>query len=352
MTDIVEELRNDRENGAKRLVAEYKAGLLTLARRLYDDPSDAEELVNRTFSAVVEGIDGFLSQSSFFTWMCQILVNLHANDIRRKSHANETYPGELPDVADNTADGEACRAIDASLLRDAIESLPQDMRKTLVMHYFMDFSVKDVARLLAIPVGTVKRRLFYARQILAVKLGAAAKKPGVKALVIAIALCALTLSAAAAWRASVRSAVAVASASTAEDTVRLTREALVEYYGELPPDPFARPLSDAAGISLSTATAFSPTEEKTMNAASRLAAATLAAASVPAVLADYAYYPSGGPAEDSPNYAVSSPAALSSGQLATVSAGAALAAPPISSISQGVALRSDNFTPAFILIVR
>ncbi len=352
MTDIVEELRNDRENGAKRLVAEYKAGLLTLARRLYDDPSDAEELVNRTFSAVVEGIDGFLSQSSFFTWMCQILVNLHANDIRRKSHANETYPGELPDVADNTADGEACRAIDASLLRDAIEALPQDMRKALVMHYFMDFSVKDVARLLAVPVGTVKRRLFYARQILAVKLGAAAKKPGVRALIAAIALCALTGAGAVAWRASVRSAVAAASATTAEDAVRMTREALVEYYGELPPDPFVRPQPDTAGIATAPVTAFSTTEEKTMNAASRLAAATLAAASVPAVLADYAYYPSGGPAEDSPNYAVSSPAALSSGQLATVSAGAALAAPPISSISQGVALRSDNFTPAFILIVR
>ena len=199
MTDIVEQLKNDRENGAKRLVSEYKAGLLTLARRLYDDPSDAEELVNRTFAAVVDGIDDFLEQSSFFTWMCQILVNLHANDTRRKSNANETYPGELPEIADASAEGEVYRVLDASLLHDAIETLPKDIRKTLVMHYFMDFSVKEVARLLAVPVGTVKRRLYYARQILAVKLGAkmeeakeAAKKPGVKAALAALALCAIT----------------------------------------------------------------------------------------------------------------------------------------------------------------
>ena len=48
---IVEELRKDRESGARRLESEYKAGLMILARRLYADPSDAEELVNRTFAA-------------------------------------------------------------------------------------------------------------------------------------------------------------------------------------------------------------------------------------------------------------------------------------------------------------
>lgn len=54
---IVEELRTDRESGARRLEAEYKAELMALARRFCADEGDAEELVNRTFAAVVEGID-------------------------------------------------------------------------------------------------------------------------------------------------------------------------------------------------------------------------------------------------------------------------------------------------------
>ncbi|MBR0056592.1 MAG: RNA polymerase sigma factor, partial [Kiritimatiellae bacterium] len=187
--DIVEELRKNRENGAKRLVEEYRTRLLALARRFCHDPGDAEELVNRTFAAVVEGIDGFLEQSSFFTWMCQILVNLNSNDGRRKSRSMETFPGDVPEVEDDDARDCVYKALDAALLRDAIETLPKDIRKTLMMHYFMDLSVKDVARLLAIPVGTVKWRLLYARQILAAKLGAAAKKPGGRSVILALALC-------------------------------------------------------------------------------------------------------------------------------------------------------------------
>ena len=197
--DIVEELRQDREKGARRLVEEYKTGLLSLAMRFCHDTGDAEELVNRTFAAVVEGIDGFLEQSSFFTWMCQILVNINANDNRRKSSGEIVYPGELPDVADESAEGSVYSALDASLLRDAIKTLPAEIRKTVVLHYFMEMSVKDIARFLAIPSGTVLWRLHYARQMLAVKLGVATekakkavRKSGAKALLLALALCALT----------------------------------------------------------------------------------------------------------------------------------------------------------------
>ena len=202
--DIVEELRHNRESGAKRLVSEYKAGLLSLARRFYKNESDAEELVNVTFAKVVENIDDYLEQSAFFAWMCQILTNEFKLSVRRKSNKMELYPGVMPEVEDEYAQESIYANLDASLLRDAIEQLPKDVRKTLMMHYFMDLSVKDVARLLAIPVGTVKWRLLYARQILAAKLGVAAdkakdavKKPGVKATLLALALCVLTAAGAA-----------------------------------------------------------------------------------------------------------------------------------------------------------
>ncbi|MBQ2336599.1 MAG: hypothetical protein II381_09820, partial [Victivallales bacterium] len=88
------------------------------------------------------------------------------------------------------------RAVDASLLRDAIEQLPPEIKHTLMMHYFMDMPIKDVARVLVVPSGTVMWRLHYARQILAAKLGANIKKPVV--VVIAAALF-LMASAAAVW---------------------------------------------------------------------------------------------------------------------------------------------------------
>ena len=197
--DIVEELRHDREAGAKRLETEYKTGLMALALRFCNDPGDAEELVNSTFAEVVENVDDFLEQSSLFTWMCKILTSKFARTVRRKSNQMEVYPGVLPDVVDEDAQESIYANLDASLLRDAIDTLPPDIRKTLTMHYFMDFSVKDVARMLAVPAGTVKWRLHYARKILAAKLGAAAKKPGGKALLLALALCGLAALGAAVW---------------------------------------------------------------------------------------------------------------------------------------------------------
>ena len=156
--DIVEELRRDRESGARRLEAEYKIGLMTLARRFCADDSDAEELVNATFATVVENIDSYVEQSAFFAWMCQILRSKLARSARRKSSQLETFPGDIPDIPDESAEGEAYRALDASLLRDAIETLPSDIKKTLLLHYFMDMPVKEVARVLSTPTSTITWR--------------------------------------------------------------------------------------------------------------------------------------------------------------------------------------------------
>ncbi len=194
--DIVEEIRRDRESGAKRLVSEYRAGLLTLALRFCNDASDAEELVNRTFAEVVANIDRYAEQSAFFGWMCQILSNLHANDCRRKANANTIYPGDVPDIADGNAQDAVFSNLDHEFLHAAIEQLPQDIRKAVVLHYFVEMPVREVARVLSTPVGTVAWRLHCAREILSAKLNAkareTAKKPGGKALLIALALAALS----------------------------------------------------------------------------------------------------------------------------------------------------------------
>ena len=194
--DIVEELRQNRESGARRLETEYKAGLMTLARRFCQDSGDAEELVNRTFAAVVEGIDDYLEQSAFFAWMCQILTNIHSMDVRRKSNQNIIYPGIVPDTPDEEANEEIYRNLDHSLLRDAIQSLPKEMKEVIVMHYLMEEPVPQVAKFLCQPVTTVKWRLHCARKALAAKMGVKmhemAEKPGGKAVILALLLCGIT----------------------------------------------------------------------------------------------------------------------------------------------------------------
>ena len=159
------------------------------------DVSDAEELVNRTFAEVLANVDRYAEQSAFFGWMCQILSNLHANDCRRKSNANTVYPGDVPDVADWSAQEAIFSGLDHESLRDAIEQLPKDIRKAVILHYFEEMPVREVARILSTPTGTIAWRLHCAREILAAKLSAGAKKAvsksGAKALLIALALVAV-----------------------------------------------------------------------------------------------------------------------------------------------------------------
>lgn len=175
---VVDEIKKDRESGAKRLEREYKTGLMAFAKRFCNDESEAEALVYRTFSEVIAGIDGYTEQSAFFGWMCKILVNCHANDIRRRSNQTVVNVGTLPEIEDDGA-SRVVEAIDAKILREAVENLPPEMKEAVLLRYFMDLPIVKVAQILAQPIGTVKSRLYYARVMLAQRLGAKIKKPAV-----------------------------------------------------------------------------------------------------------------------------------------------------------------------------
>ena len=128
----VDILRTDRESGAKLLEREYKARLCAVARRLGVDETEAEALAYRTIDEAVRAIDGYTEQSALFPWLCKILVNSHAKDVRRKSNATVDFVAELPEptAPEVQADGSQTivEAVYAELLRDAIDSLPADMR--------------------------------------------------------------------------------------------------------------------------------------------------------------------------------------------------------------------------------
>lgn len=225
---IVEEIRQNREKGAQRLQSEYKAGLLALARRFCADESDAEELVNRTFAEVVANIDGYLEQSAFFGWMSRILINIRNKEVRRKENVMVSCVANLPgDAPDEEACNRVFNGVDSEIVRDIIERLPDDMKSAIVMHYFMDMPVKEIARVLLVPAGTIKWRLHCARQALTAKLGTAAKSSTIKKLLtIGIFAIVLTLVGFAAAMV-VKAAAADVECGVGEPVVTVTEDASV-----------------------------------------------------------------------------------------------------------------------------
>lgn len=170
--DIVEELRQDPENGAKLLESEYKKRLMQVACRLCTDESEAEALVWKTISEAVRNIDSYVERDAFFSWLCKILVNCHGHDTRRKSVSQVEYREEIPEIEDGSPTADRIYAeIDSGFLRDEIVRLPPDMKEVIILRYLMDQPIAKIAKVLSLPIGTVHSRLHYARKVLGERLG-------------------------------------------------------------------------------------------------------------------------------------------------------------------------------------
>ena len=167
--EIWEEISADSQAGAERLVAEYGDRLLTAAFQINQNGSDSEDLVFRTFERVVAKIGQYDGRSAFFSWLYAVMLNFRRMDLRRKGANVLAFDGELPDREDTSPNPAELLAMknDAATVRAAVAELDETLRTVVVLHYFEDMDVSEIARLTESPAGTVKFRLHKARKILA-----------------------------------------------------------------------------------------------------------------------------------------------------------------------------------------
>ena len=164
--DVWQEIRKDRERGAERLVAEYGNRLYAAAVLLCANDHDAEELVFRTFDQAVKKIRLFDSRRNFFTWLYAIMLNFHRMNHRRR-RVEEVPMGTAEDLPEQVA-GMSAETPDAGdEVANAIRALSQPLREVVILRYFADKTVEEIAVALNIPIGTVKSRLHNARVELA-----------------------------------------------------------------------------------------------------------------------------------------------------------------------------------------
>ena len=187
--NVVDQIRADAEEGARRLEREYKDRLLTVARRLCPDAAEAEALVWRTLDEAVRHIESLVDPQALFSWMCGIMVRGHSMANRRKINGKITYSDDPPDLPDELAGvANILQGVDGDILRKAIDELPPKLRETIILRYFMDLPLLTIARILAVPKGTISSRLTMARAVLAVRLGGSLKKPAVALIVAGLVL--------------------------------------------------------------------------------------------------------------------------------------------------------------------
>ena len=164
--EVWQEIRKNKERGTERLVAEYGNRLYAAAVLLCANDHDAEELVFRTFDRAVKKIHQFDTSRNFFTWLYAIMLNFHRMNHRRR-RVEEVPMGAAEDLPEQVSGTTAEMQNADDEVANAIRALSPPLREVVVLRYFADKTVDEIAAALDIPVGTVKSRLHNARVELA-----------------------------------------------------------------------------------------------------------------------------------------------------------------------------------------
>ena len=163
--EVWQEIRKNKERGTERLVAEYGNRLYAAAVLLCANDHDAEELVFRTFDRAVKKIHQFDTSRNFFTWLYAIMLNFHRMNHRRR-RVEEVPMGAAEDLPEQVSGTTAEMQNADDEVANAIRALSPPLREVVVLRYFADKTVEEIATALNIPVGTVKSRLHHAREAL------------------------------------------------------------------------------------------------------------------------------------------------------------------------------------------
>jgi RNA polymerase sigma-70 factor (ECF subfamily) len=173
------------QRGDKRafgmLVDKYQRKLGRLLSRMIRDQSEIEDVVQESFIKAYRALPNFRGDSAFYTWLYRIGINTAKNHLvtlgRRPTVSTDI---EIED-AENFEGGIELRTMEtpesimmtkqiAQTVNDTVESLPEDLRTAITLREIEGLSYEEIATIMNCPIGTVRSRIFRARETIALKL--------------------------------------------------------------------------------------------------------------------------------------------------------------------------------------
>ena len=183
--EIDQQLVERAQRGDKRafelLVEKYQRKLARLISRLVRDPGEVEDVTQEAFVKAYRALPSFRGDSAFYTWLYRIGINTAKNYLVALGRRAPTSTEVEAEEAEGYESGELLRDINTpeSLLLSkeigttvnaAIESLPEELRSAIQLRELEGMSYEEIAKLMDCPIGTVRSRIFRAREAIAEKL--------------------------------------------------------------------------------------------------------------------------------------------------------------------------------------
>jgi RNA polymerase sigma-70 factor (ECF subfamily) len=172
---LVERARQGDRAAFGQLVDEYKDKIYNYVARMLNDPYEAEDVTQEAFLRAYRSLPRFRGASSFHTWLYRIASNLAIDVVRKRKRQDPTfsldeplesddgeYEREIPDDTGSPEDRTSTRETRVAVRR-AIMDLPEKLRDVMILYELQGETYEDIADILDVPLGTVKSRLFNAR---------------------------------------------------------------------------------------------------------------------------------------------------------------------------------------------
>jgi len=163
------------------LVRRYQHKVVKLVLRYVRDPAEAEDIAQEAFIKAYRALPRFRGDSAFYTWLYRIAINTAKNVLASRGRSPIQYEVDRSDDDDNydvvanlkdTATPEALALTEEirSTVTAAIDALPEDLRTAIQLRELEGLSYEEIAAAMECPVGTVRSRIFRAREAIDARL--------------------------------------------------------------------------------------------------------------------------------------------------------------------------------------
>lgn len=178
--DLVQRVQRGDKSAFDFLVIKYQHKIIQLVNRYVKDPSEAQDVAQEAFIKAYRALGSFRGEATFYTWLYRIAINTAKNYLLSRARRNANYQVDIQEAEalENAPQLQGLETPERLLLNQeiidvisaAIDELPEEMRTAIILREFDGMSYEEIAEAMDCPVGTVRSRIFRAREAIDTKL--------------------------------------------------------------------------------------------------------------------------------------------------------------------------------------
>jgi RNA polymerase sigma-70 factor (ECF subfamily) len=178
--ELVRRVQRGEKTAFDSLVIKYQYKITQLINRYVKDPDEAMDVAQESFIKAYRALPSFRGESAFYTWLYRIAINTAKNHLAMRARRPSDDEVDL-EQAEQFESGSRLRDVEtpeglllsnelAHVIQLALDELPEELRIAITLREFDGLSYEEIASVMECPVGTVRSRIFRAREAIDKKL--------------------------------------------------------------------------------------------------------------------------------------------------------------------------------------